>query len=83
MISIKKSLCLTCHHDKNIFKKTMVALVFEIDCSNIHMAMTLMNQDTTVLLHIIMLRSEIRCLGIDVFPLVHCLVDVVIKDEYP
>ena len=31
-------------------EKTMVALVFEIDGSNIHMAMTLMNQDTTVLL---------------------------------
>ena len=63
-------------------EKTMVALVFEIDGGGIHMAMTLMNQDTTVLLQIV-LGSEIRYLGTIVFPLVPRLVDVVIEDEYP
>ena len=33
-------------------KKTMVAFVLEIDGGSIHMAMALMNQDTTVLFHI-------------------------------
>ena len=63
-------------------EKIMMALVFEIDGGGIHMAMTLMNQDTTVLLQIV-LGSEIRYLGTVIFPLVLCLVDVVIKDEYP
>ena len=64
-------------------EKTMVALVFEIDGGGIHTAMTLMNQDTTVLLQIVVLGSEIRCLETVVFPLVRCLIDVVIEDEYP
>ena len=64
-------------------EKTMVALVSEIDGGSIHTAMTLMNQDTTVLLQIVVLGSEIRCLGTVVFPLVPRLVDVVTKDEYP
>ena len=64
-------------------EKTMVALVFEIDVGGIHTAMTLMNQDTTVLLQIIVLGSEIRCLGTVVFPLVPRLVDVVTEEQQP
>ena len=40
-------------------EKAMMALIFEIDNSNIHMAMTLMNQDITVLFQIVQLVSEI------------------------
>ena len=69
--------------DEVSVEKTIVALVFEIDGGGIHMAMTLINQDITVLLQIVVLGSEIHCLGTIVFPLVHCLVDVVIEDEYP
>ena len=61
-------------------EKVMVALVFEIDGGNIHMAMILMNQDTTVLFQIIILASEIRCLGTVVFSLVLRLVDVITKE---
>ena len=64
-------------------EKTIVALVFEIDGDSIHMAIILMNQDTTILLKIIMLGSKIRCLKTVVFPLVHRLVDVIIEDKYP
>ena len=64
-------------------EKTMVALVFEIDGGGIYTAMTLMNQDIMVLPQIVMLGSEIRCFETVVFPLVLCLIDVVIKDEYP
>ena len=41
-------------------EKIMVALVFEIDSGDIHIAMILMSQDTTVLLQIVMLGSKIR-----------------------
>ena len=44
--------------------------------------MTLMNQDITMLLQIVVLGSEIRCLRTVVFLLVSHLVDVVIKDKY-
>ena len=40
-------------------KKTIVALVFEIDGDGIHMKMVLIDQDTTVLLQTIVLGSEI------------------------
>lgn len=40
-------------------EKTMMALVFEIDGSDIYIAMTLINQDIMVLLQIILLGSEI------------------------
>ena len=63
-------------------KKTMVALVFEIEGGNIYMTITLMNQDITVLLQIIALGSKIQCLGTIVFSLILCLVDVITKDEY-
>ena len=63
-------------------EKAMVALVFEIDGSGIHMAMTLMNQDITVLFQIVVLASKIRCLGTIVFPLVPCLVEVVTEEQY-
>ena len=64
-------------------EKTMIALIFEVDIGSNHTAMTLINQDATVLLQIIVLGSEICCLGTVVFPLVFCLIDNVIKDEYP
>ena len=48
-------------------EKTMVALVFEIDGDGIHTGMALIDQDTTVLLQIVVLGSEIRCLGAVVF----------------
>ena len=64
-------------------KKTMVALVFEIDSSGIYMAMVLINQDTTMLFQIIVLAFEIQYLGTILFPLVPCLVDVVTKEQYP
>ena len=63
-------------------EKTMVALVFEINTSSIHTAMTLINQDIIVLFQIVVLVSEIRFLGTVVFLLVPWLVDIVIKDEY-
>ena len=40
-------------------EKIMVALVFEIDVGNIHTTMTLMNQNTTLLLQIVVLGSKI------------------------
>lgn len=40
-------------------KKTMMALVFEINNGSIHMIITLMNQDIIVLLQIVVLGSEI------------------------
>ena len=46
--------------DAEVFvEKIMVALVFEIDIGSIYTAMTLMNQDTIMLLQIVILRSEI------------------------
>ena len=64
-------------------EKTMVALVFEINFGSIYMAMILMNQDTTILLQTVMLESGIQCLGIVVFLLVLCFVDVVTKKQQP
>ena len=61
--------------------KIMVALVFEIDGNNIHMEMALMNQNTMVLLQIVVLGSEIWYLGTAVFLLVSCLVDIVTKEQ--
>lgn len=43
-------------------EKTMVALIFEIDDSGIHTAMTLMNQDIIMLYQIVMLGFEIQYL---------------------
>ena len=63
-------------------EKTIVALVIEINAGGIYTAITLINQDTMVLLQIIVLESEIRCLGVVIFPLVSRFVAVVIKDEY-
>ena len=64
-------------------KKTMVALMFEINGGGIYTAKTLINQDTMMLLQIVVLEFEIRCLETVVFLLVPRFVDVVIKDEYP
>ena len=63
--------------------KAMVALVFEIDGGGIYMAMVLMNQDTTLLFQIVVLASEIWCLGTVIFPLVLRLVNVVTEEQYP
>ena len=63
-------------------KKIMITLVFEINSSGIYTAITLMNQNTMVLLQIIVLGSEIHYLRIVVFPLVSRLVDVITKDKY-
>ena len=63
--------------------RTMVALVFEIDSGNIHTTMTSIRQDTMVQLRIIVLGSEIRCLGTIVFPLVLCFIDVVADEQQP
>ena len=63
--------------------KTMLALIFEIDSSGTHTAVTSMRQDTTVQIRIVMLGSEIRCHGIVVFPLVLCLEDIVANEQQP
>ncbi len=69
--------------DAEVFaKKTMMALVFKIDGGSIHMKIDLMNQDIMVLLQIVVLVCEIRCLGAVVFLLICRLVDVIIEDEY-
>ena len=60
--------------------KKMLVLVFEIDSSDIHMVVTLIRQNTTVQLWIVILRSEIRCFGTFVFPLVLCLIDIVVNE---
>ena len=62
-------------------EKTMVALIFEINSSGIYMAMIMINQDTTVLLQIVILGSEIQCLGTVIFLLVLCLVNVITKEQ--
>ena len=64
-------------------EKIMVAPVFEINVSGIHTVIALMNQETTMLLQIVMLVSEIRCLGTLVFLLVPRLADIVTKEQYP
>ena len=64
-------------------EKAMVALVFEIDGGNIHIAIVLMNQDTTALFQIVVMASEIRCLRTIIFPLVPRLIDVVTEKQYP
>ena len=63
-------------------EKTIMALVFEIDSINIHITMTLMNQDIIVLLQIIMLESKIRYLRTVVFSLIPRFVVIVTKDKY-
>ena len=63
-------------------EKIMMALVFEINVGSIYIAITLINQDITVLHQIVVLGSEIWYLGIVVLPLVFHLVDIVIKDKY-
>ena len=67
---------------KILVEKTMMSFVFEIDGGSIHMVITLINHDKTVLFQIIVLASEIWCLEIVLFSPVFCLVDVVTKDEY-
>ena len=64
-------------------EKIMVAPVYKIDSGGIYTVMALINQKTTVLLQIIVLVSEIRCLGTVVFLLVPCLADVLTKGQYP
>lgn len=69
--------------DAELFtEKTMVAPVFEIDGSGIHMAMNLMNQETTVLLRIVVLGSQIRYFETVEFFLISRLVDVITKEQY-
>lgn len=63
-------------------KKIMVALILEIYSGGIYTAMTLMNQNTMVLLQIVVLRSKIRCFGTVIFILVSYLVDIITKDKY-
>ena len=63
-------------------EKKMVALVFEIDGGGIYTAMTLINQDTMVLLQIVVLGFEIWYLETVVFSLVLCLIDIVTRNEY-
>ena len=70
--------------DTEVFaEKIMMALVFEIDGGDIYMEMALMNQDTIVLLQIVVLEFKIRCFGAVIFFLVCRLLDIVIKDKYP
>ena len=69
-------------HAEVSVEKTIVALVFEIDGGGIHTEIALIKQDTTVLLQIVVLGSEIRYLGSVIFFLVLRLVDIVFEDEY-
>ncbi len=50
-------------------EKTIVALVFKIDCGNIQTAMALMNRNTMILFQIVVLL------------LVFCLIDIVTKEQ--
>lgn len=61
-------------------EKAMMAFVFRIDSSNIHMIIALINQDTIILFQIILLVSKIRYHEIILFFLVFCLADGVIKE---
>ena len=60
----------------------MLVLVFKNDYGGIYAVMILMNQDIMVLFQIVILRSEIWYFKAIVFPLVCCLIDIVIKDKY-
>lgn len=57
-----------------------MGLTFEIDDSGTHTKMALMNQDTIVLLLIVVLRSEVQYLGTILFFLVFYLVDIITKE---
>lgn len=63
-------------------KKTIVALLFEIDNGGMNTAIILVNQNIMMLFQIVVVVSKIRCLGIILFPLVFCLVDVITKEQY-
>lgn len=61
--------------------KTMIGLTFEIDNSDTHTKMLLIDHDTLVLLQIVILRSEVQYLGTISFFLVLYFVDVVTKEQ--
>lgn len=63
-------------------KKIMIALVFKINNSDIYMTIILINQDIVVPFQIVALEFEIRYLGIIIFLIVSCLIDVVTKEQY-
>ena len=63
-------------------EKLIVALIFQIDDGNIHMAMTLVNQDITIIFQIVVLKCEIWYLITIIFSLVLYSVDIVTKDKY-
>lgn len=64
-------------------EKIIVVLIFEIDSNGIYTVMILMNQNTIVLLQIVMLKSEIPYFGTVVFSLVFSLIDIITKEQYP
>lgn len=63
-------------------KKTIIALVFEINGSSIYTVMVLMNRDTIVLFQVVLLATEICYLETIIFLLVPCLINVVTKEQY-
>lgn len=65
---------------KIVMAEDFVLEAVKIDADGNHMTITLRNQDTTVLLWIVVLGFKIRYLETIVFPLVFCLADVVTKE---
>lgn len=64
-------------------EKVIVVLIFEISGGGICIAIFLINQDITMLFQIVVLISKIRYLETIIFFLVSCLVNIIIKEQYP
>lgn len=62
-------------------KKTIMALIFWINDSDIYMEKAWIKQDIIVLLQIFLLRSKIKYFRTVIFPKVQGFIDIIFKDE--